>query len=71
MKNAFMILGLVAVLSSCSSCGRKKLVQETDLDYKDFELVDENKDYVDEEIEPSTQREYNLKIRVVRRTYLV
>ena len=66
-----MIFGLIAILSSCSSCSKKKVVEETDLDYKDFELVEENSDYVDEEIKPLSQKEYNFKIRVVRRTYMV
>ena len=66
-----MIFGLMIVLSGCSSCGKKKLVEETDLDYKDFELIEENSDYVDEEVKPLSQKEYNFKIRVVRRTYMV
>jgi len=68
MRKLFFMFFLAVMISSCSSCSKKRVVEDSAyLDYKDFELVDENEDL----IEPQTQKEYNFRFKIVRKTYLV
>ena len=62
----FVLIG-IALAASCSSCCKKKEASGVEEDYKDFELVDENKYPVDPEYETT----YDVKMKVIRRTYII
>lgn len=68
MKKLYYLLLLLFILSNCSSCSKQKCEEEQrDLTYEDFDLVGED----EETIQPVNRKEYNVKIHVIRRTYLV
>lgn len=72
MKNTLGCLALLALISSCSSCCKREVVEkktETDTveSYDDFELADENS----ETLRPDWEKEYNIKMKVIHRTYLL
>ena len=65
-----LALACIVLLSSCSSCCKKKEIKEEipiTEDYSDFELAEEDK----QPIEPDTETTYDIKMRVIRRTYLL
>lgn len=70
MREYILGFACVALLSSCTSCCKKKEIREevrTVEDYSDFELADEDK----QPITPDTETTYDVKMRVVHRTYLL
>ncbi len=70
MRRCILAFACIALLSSCSSCCKRKEIKEevpTTEDYSDFELADEYK----QPIEPDTETTYDIKMRVVHRTYLI
>ncbi len=65
---------LVLLLTSCSSCSKKQEPKETiveDYSYKDFQSVDDDDCNNATDIEPTFEKEYRVRLRVIRRTYLV
>lgn len=72
MRNVIGCLALLALVSSCSSCCKREVVEKkTEVDtvqsYDDFELADEN----NEVLRPEWEREYDIKMKVIHRTYLL
>lgn len=72
MKHMLGCLILLGMVASCSSCCKREVVEKKTEDttvesYDDFELADEN----NETLRPEWEREYNIKMKVIHRTYLV
>lgn len=72
MKNPLACLALLAIVSSCSSCCKKEVVEKKTEDstvesYEDFELADENS----ETLRPDWEKEYTINMKVIHRTYLL
>jgi len=67
MRVFTFVLICIALVASCSSCCKKKETSGVEEDYKDFELVDENRFPV----EPDNETTYHIKLQVIRRSYFI
>jgi hypothetical protein len=72
MREIIFLIMMAILCSSCSSCCKKKysiekVDDQRELTYDDFELVGEE----DQDLKPTTTKEYNLKVKIIRRTYLI
>lgn len=74
---AIYIAIIILCLTSCSSCSKTKHSTTTeDYSYEDFKNEDCNNNYDEEEknngeIDPIYEKEYRIRMKVVRRVYLV
>jgi hypothetical protein len=68
MLNLKYSLVLLCMLSSCSSCTKKR---QTEYDFKDFKMADESVIVEEETPQKDYDHEYAIKLRVVRRSYLI